>query len=531
MNDERPVQARPGADEPLLDVRGLRIGFGGSEIVRGLDLRIARGECLGLIGSSGSGKSLTARSLIGLAGPGARVDAERMRLAGTDLLGLGERRLREVRGGRIGLVLQDALVSLDPARTIGVELDATLRRHTGLGREERARRAVELLELVGLPDPGLRMRQRADQLSGGQRQRALIAIALAGDPELIVADEPTTALDAVARRELLALLRRLADTGIGVLFVSHDLVSVRVLCDRVAVIDEGRIVETAETAALLDAPASAAGRALVAALPRPPRETAPVEGPVVLRAEALEQRYRLPAGGEFTALRGASLEVRRGETLGVVGASGSGKSTLARILLALDPPAAGRVEFEGEPWAPLPERRRRPRRRRLGMVAQDPLSTFDPRLRVGQILADALSGGRTRRPQRLRERIRAALDEVGLPPEHISALPLRLSGGERQRVAIARALAGAPHVLVCDEAVSALDATVRRQILDLIARVRAERGLACVFISHDLDVVGEISDRVAVVDRGEVVEIASTRTLFTNPRHPASRTLLIGRDT
>lgn len=515
---------------PLLDVRDLRIRFGGREVVRGLQLEIAPGECLGLIGSSGSGKSLTARSLLGLAGEGARVTAERMRLGDTDLLELSERQWRTVRGGRIGLILQDALVSLDPARTIGAELDDAINQHRRAPAAQRHERALELLTRVGLPEPEVRLRQRAGALSGGQRQRALIAIALAGDPDLLVADEPTTALDAAARRDLLSLLRTLADDGLGILFVSHDLASVRVLCDRVAVIDHGRIVETAATERILTTPESAQGRALVDALPKPPRARPAREGPVVLRAESLTRRYRRPDAAVFTALQDASLELRAGETLGIVGASGSGKSTLARLLLALDTPQAGSVEFEAAPWSPVPERQRRPRRHRMGMVAQDPLSTFDPRLRVGTILADAVSGGRVRSSTKIMPRLVQLLDEVGLPEQHLTARPIALSGGERQRVAIARALAGGPSVLICDEAVSALDATIRRQVLDLIARVREERGLACVFISHDLDVVGEIADRVAVVEHGRIVETAPTIELFNTPRHAASKALLRGGD-
>ncbi|MGO1543111.1 MAG: ATP-binding cassette domain-containing protein [Gulosibacter sp.] len=520
----------PSATAPLLELRDLRIRFGGTEVVRGLDLEIAPGECLGLIGSSGSGKSLTARSLIGLAGTGATVTANTMRLNELSLLSLSERQLRRVRGGRIGLVLQDALVSLDPARTIGAELDDAITLHHRESAAERHRRALALLERVGLPEPEVRLKQRAGQLSGGQRQRALIAIALAGDPELLVADEPTTALDASARRELLALLRELANEGLSILFVSHDLASVRMLCDRVAVIEDGKIVETEATERILTKPASAAADALVRALPQPPKKSPPVDGEIVLAAEGLAKHYRRPDGSVFTALRGAGLQLRAGETLGVVGASGSGKSTLARLLLALDRPNEGSVTLAGEPWSPGPERMRRTRRAQLGMVAQDPLSTFDPRLRVSTILADALSAGKVRSSGKLRGRILESLAEVGLGEAHLNARPIGLSGGERQRVAIARALAGTPRILICDEAVSALDATVRRQILDLIATIRLTRGLACVFISHDLDVIGEISDRVAVVHEGEVVEVAPTLRLFTDPQHPASRTLLTGSD-
>jgi peptide/nickel transport system ATP-binding protein len=518
-----------------LEVSGLRVAFdrGAREVVRGIDLRIGRGEALGLIGASGSGKSLTAKALLGLVGDAqatdARVTAERMSLGETDLRALSERQWHGVRGKRIGLVLQDALGSLDPARTIGAELATAITAHAPrLDRAAVTARSLELLTRVGLPDPEVRLRQRADHLSGGQRQRALIATAIAHDPELLIADEPTTALDATARRELLVLLRSRVDDGMSVLVVSHDLTSVRTLCDRVDVIDDGAIVESGATARILAEPSSPQARALVAALPRPPRAEARPTGEVVLRAEHLHRTYPRPDGTSFTALRVDRLELRRGETLGVVGPSGSGKSTLARELLALERPEHpdARIELDGSTWQPATERARRPLRHRIGFVAQDPLATFNPRLRVGQILADALTHGRERRPGRRRGRIVELLREVGLDERHLEVRPARLSGGERQRLAIARALAAGPEVLLCDEAVSALDSTVRRQVLDLLARVQRARNLACVFISHDLDVVGEIADRVAVLEAGAIVEQGPTASLFQHPEHKTTRLLL-----
>lgn len=500
-----------------LNVRGLRVRYGSREVVGGIDLQLAAGEALGLIGASGSGKSQTARALIGLSDPGAHVSFAHARLGDTDLARV--RNWRAVRGRRIGLVLQDALSALDAARTVGAELATAITAHAPrLAPSAVRERATQLLERVGLGEWALP--RRAAQLSGGQRQRALIASAIAHSPELLIADEPTTALDAASRRELLALLRGLCEQGMSILLISHDLASVQALCDRVAVIDAGRIVETGPTAAILTAPTSPQARDLVAALPRPPAPRAPLRTPVLLRATGLRRTYR-----DVVALDVPSLDVYRGETLGVVGASGAGKSTLARQLLALDAPGQdARITLAGQPWVPLPERARRPRRHLVGVVPQNPLATFDPRRTVGAILVDALTHGRARRGHDTE--VAAALTEVGLDVGLRTAYPPRLSGGERQRLAIARALAAGCELLICDEAVSALDATIRRQVLDLLARVRAERGLTVVFISHDLEVIGEICDRVAVLDAGRIVEVAGAAELFAHPASPAARRLL-----
>lgn len=523
-----------------LEVQGLRIGFGRGadtrEVVRGIDLRVDAGEALGLIGASGSGKSLTAKALLGLVesqAADARVAADVLRLGDTDLRGLREAQWQRLRGRRVGLVLQDALGSLDPARTIGAELATAITAHDRrLSRAAVHERSLELLRRVGLPEPEVRLRQRAVQLSGGQRQRALIATAIAHEPELLIADEPTTALDASARRELLALLRELADAGMGILFVSHDLASVQLLCERVAVIDAGEIVETGPTARILSSPATPQARALVEALPRPPQAARASHAEPVLCAEHLRHTYARGDDARFVALDVDSLELRRGETLGIVGASGSGKSTLARELLALEPPEReeARILLGEFVWQPATERARRPLRHRIGVVSQDPLATFNPRLRAGQILADALTGGRSRRVGGRRDELVRMLREVGLDAQHLEVRPSRMSGGERQRLTIARALAADPEVLICDEAVSALDATVRRQVLDLLQRVQESRQLSVLFISHDLDVVGEIADRVAVMEAGRIVEIGPTTALFSTPKHRATRRLL-GRET
>lgn len=508
----------------MLEVTNLRVRGRRAEIVRGIDLTVRTGECVGLIGESGSGKSVTARALLDLASP-LQVSADRLILEGDDLRKPSAR--RRARGGRIGLILQDALTALDPARSIGAELTDALKvadRRARRRSQNLAKRRTELLARVGLPEACDRLHDPASAFSGGQRQRILIAAALAGEPELLIADEPTSALDADARRDLMALLRSLADDGKAVLFISHDLTSVKTLCDRVAVMSEGKIVETSTPDKLMRKPQSAAGRALVVALPRRPRTPIETPGNPIISTRQICKTY-----SSTPVLSEVSIDVYPGETLGLVGPSGSGKTTLARIILGIETPDSGTVQLDGAPWVPLRERERRARRGQIGLIAQDTGSGFDPRLRVGHILAEAMSAGRTRRVKQVpggREAIEQLLEEVDLSSDLLPALPQHLSGGQRQRLAIARALAAQPRVLVCDEAVSALDATVRRHVLDTFARVRTNRNLASIFISHDLEVVAEVCDRIGVLADGMVIEIGTATNILANPQHPLTQRLL-----
>ncbi|MCS5722607.1 dipeptide ABC transporter ATP-binding protein [Herbiconiux sp. CPCC 203406] len=635
-----------GVGEVLVRVEGLRVGFGGGRsgfgarsrasergpaVVDGVSFEVRAGRSLAIVGESGSGKSVTARALVGLVGPGSWVTADALEVDGISMLGASAAAWRRVRGGRIGLVVQDALVSLDPLRPIGREIADALRLHTTLSEAGRRARVEELLESVGMPEPRSRMRQRSGELSGGLRQRALIASALAASPALLIADEPTTALDSTVQAQILGLFETIKARGTGLLFISHDLAVVSRIADDVLVMRGGRVVEAGTVEAVLGDPRSSYTKALLRAVPAgvargvslvarggsrvarggspvarggssgvdipsesrpasasptPARPTSASEGMstpllpgsgearvtsasegmstpllpgsgearVTSASEGMstpllpgsgEARVTsasegmstplLPGSGEAWVLEvagvsktfgglggrkavdGVSLGVRAGTTVGLVGESGSGKTTVARIVLGLTAPDEGSVRLGGEAWVPGRERDRRARRASLGAVYQDALSSFDPRLTVQQILSDALRGQGS---------VEGLLEEVGLEARVASARPLQLSGGQRQRVSIARALAPQPSVIVLDEPVSALDVSIQAQILDLLDALQRERGVAYLFISHDLGVVQHMSDELAVMKDGRIVEQGPAASVFAAPSHAYTRALL-----
>ncbi|PYI38682.1 ABC transporter ATP-binding protein [Arthrobacter psychrolactophilus] len=543
--------------QAIVEVKNLSVSFGGSKVVKDVSFTVRAGECLALVGESGSGKSVTARSLLGLAGPGSTVTAETLTVAGQDGRSLSQRSWRTLRGKEVGFILQDALTSLDPLRTVGKEIDDSLRLHTRASGATRATRVMELLEAVGLDDPERRAGQRSGELSGGMRQRALIAAAIALDPQLIIADEPTTALDATIAASIMDLLGTLRQAGSGVLLISHDLAAVAKVADTIAVMQAGHIVERGTRDQIFHDPQHPYTRALLAAVPAgKPRfvKLSPTEeassqvhtrdseqkvtaaedaggeaGAVVrpvLSARKLSKSFAKGKHATFMAIKDVSFELLPGRTLGVVGESGSGKTTTARIVLGLLAPDAGAVELFDEPWSSAREVDRRSRRSQLGAIYQDPLSSFDPRLSVGSLLADAVSFGATRNPRSHAARITELLQMVGLDAEMSGRNPATLSGGQRQRLAIARALAPQPRVLICDEPVSALDVSVQAQVLDLLDELQQRLGLSYVFISHDLSVVRHMSDDVLVMRAGQVVESGATERIFTSPRHDYTRALL-----
>ncbi|MGC0417296.1 dipeptide ABC transporter ATP-binding protein [Embleya sp. AB8] len=560
---DAPVLLEPlRVGSALVEVTDLRVDFGSGRhrvrAVDGVDLSVAAGECLALVGESGSGKSVTARALVGLAGARARVSCARMLVDGRDATRFDARAWRGVRGRRIGFVLQDAMVSLDVLRTVGAEVAEPLRTHRVVPRGRVEARVLELLADAGIPDPARRVRQYPHQLSGGLRQRALIASALAAEPALLIADEPTTALDVTVQAQILDLLAQRRAEGMGLLLISHDLAVVARVADRVAVLRGGVIVEQGPVDRVLGEPEHPYTRLLLAAVPSartrgrrlsPGPAPGPDSGPApasgedlrgapsvrrtrpdpdgpLLEAHGLGKRYVDFDGSVREVVCDVSLSIRPGEAVGVVGESGSGKTTVARLLLGLVRPDSGTVLFGGEPWSAVPERARRPRRGRVQVIHQDPLGSFDPRWSVARLLGEALGTVGVRRGVERRERTVELLRRVGLGPEHLRRGPATLSGGQRQRVAIARALATEPDLLICDEPVSALDVSVQAQVLDLLAELRRAYGLALLFISHDLGVVHHVCDRVLVMRDGRVVEQGDIERVFARPRHDYTRELL-----
>ena len=531
----------------LVNVKNLNVAFGDTTVVHDVSFSVHAGECVALVGESGSGKSVTARSLVGLTGANSTVTADALQIDGRDALRLGTREWRRLRGGFAGLVLQDALVSLDPLRSIGAEIREVLRTHHVVPRRAELGRAVELLASVGIPQPELRVAQYAHQLSGGLRQRALIASALAADPALVIADEPTTALDVTVQKQIIQLLAARLDDGKGALLISHDLAVVADIADRVIVMKNGRVVEEGATDAVLGSPRHEYTRQLLAAIPsagsrgtylsratgslstadRVPLPARAVEkARVILSAEGLHKTFAsAKRGSELHAVDDVSFDLARGEVLGIVGESGSGKSTVANIVLGLIKPDAGEVRLDGQPWSTLTEGQKRPVRSRLQFISQDPLSSFDPRWTVERVIAEStIVLGLT--PTEARDRAAWLLGRVGLDTALLTRHPRTLSGGQRQRVSIARALAPEPEIIVCDEPASALDVSVQAQVLDLLAEIQADRGTSLLFVSHDLGVVHHVSDRVLVLKDGRVVESGQVDDVFYRPQADYTKQLL-----
>ncbi|MER7997565.1 ABC transporter ATP-binding protein [Streptomyces sp. NPDC095613] len=500
-----------------------------------LSFTLAAGRALALVGESGSGKSTVASALLGLhRGTGARVGGT-VRVGGTDVGAATDRELRALRGAVAAMVFQDPLSSLDPYYAVGDQIAEVYRVHTAATRRAARARAVEVLDRVGIPDAARRAHARPHEFSGGMRQRALIAMALACGPRLLIADEPTTALDVTVQAQILDLLHELRrETGMGLLLVTHDVGVAAESVDDVLVMREGREVERGPVADLLGAPRETYTRTLLAAVPRvdapltrgpepaPEPESA---GEVLLEAVDLRREFRR-GRRTVTAVDGVSLTVRPGETLGVVGESGSGKTTLGRMLVRLLDPASGRLRYRGTEIGAASEKELRPFRRELQMVFQDPASSLNPRRSVGESVADPLRAAGALDETRIVRRVRELLERVGLDPDRYDRYPHEFSGGQRQRIGIARALAAEPRLIVCDEPVSALDVTTQAQVTALLAELQRELGLALVFIAHDLAVVRQVSDRVAVMRGGRIVEQGTVAQVYGAPADPYTRRLL-----
>jgi peptide/nickel transport system ATP-binding protein len=500
----------------LVEVTDLTVGFGSLRAVDGLSFRLAKGAALGLVGESGSGKSTVASALLGLhRGTGAEVGGS-VRVAGIDVQEASDAELRRLRGGKAAMVFQDPLSSLDPYYAVGDQIAEVYRVHVKASRRAARARAVEVLDRVGIPDAARRARSRPHEFSGGMRQRALIAMALACEPDLLIADEPTTALDVTVQAQILDLLHTLrAETGMGLLLVTHDVGVAAESVDEILVMRHGRAVEHGLVGAVLGAPAQAYTQELLGAVPRvdAPRTASAVTEEVVLEASGLRREFGRGKKA-FAAVDDVSLTIHRGETLGIVGESGSGKTTLGRMLVGLLEPTAGEMKPGG---GVRPD---------VQMVFQDPVSSLNPRRSVGESIADPLRAQGERDEGRIRGRVRELLERVGLEAAHYDRYPHEFSGGQRQRVGIARALAADPRVIVCDEPVSALDVTTQAQVIALLAELQRELGLALVFVAHDLAVVRQVSDRVAVMRRGRIVEYGPADEVYESPRDPYTKQLL-----
>ncbi|MFE3192327.1 dipeptide ABC transporter ATP-binding protein [Nocardia sp. NPDC059240] len=539
--------------ENPLEIRDLTVRFGTRTVVDGVDVHVARGETVALVGESGSGKSLTARAVLGLLPTGATATGS-ISLVGTEIIGAADADLRPLRGTRAAMVFQEPQTALNPVQRIGTQITEALRAHRSIGKSEARDRAVELLGLVGIPEPGKRVDWYPHQLSGGQKQRVVIALALSGDPDLLIADEPTTALDVTVQAEILDLLRDIQHrNNTAILFITHNLGVVAAIADRVVVMRSGRVVETQPVRELFANPRDPYTRELLAAVPvLPEPSAAPTEpaaeslrpGPVptaaavsvgaaepapvaepVLAINGVSVVYR-QRGRDFQALHDISLSLAPREVVGLVGESGSGKSTLGRTALGLIPAATGDVLLQGVSLTGLPRRELRGLRKQVALVHQDVTASLDPRRSVEDSIGEPLRVHRAASGALLRARVGDLLESVRLPRDYATRRPGELSGGQRQRVALARALALAPRLLVADEPTSALDVSVQAQVLDLFTDLRAEYGFACLFISHDLAVVHQVADRVVVLQAGRAVESGPVTTVFGAPSAEYTRRLL-----
>ncbi len=529
------------ANEPLLQVRELAVTFGTGdsavEAVKGVSFDIARGETVALVGESGSGKSVTALSVLQLLPyPMARHPKGSIRFQGRELVGAPARDLLAVRGDRVSMIFQEPMTSLNPLHTIERQVNEVLILHKGLNREAARRRTLELLEQVGIPNAAERLDAYPHQLSGGQRQRVMIAMALANEPDLLIADEPTTALDVTIQAQILTLLKRLqAKYGMALLFITHDLGIVRKVADRVCVMTKGEIVEQGPVRDVFERPRHSYTQHLLSAEPKGQPVVADPNAPEIVRVDDLKVHFPIKRGvlrhtvGYVKAVDGVSIALKQGHTIGLVGESGSGKTTLGLALLRLERSEGG-IRFDGQDLQKLGQRDIRPLRKQMQIVFQDPFSSLSPRMSIGEIVGEGLEVHNIGTEAERARMIDDALTEVGLDPARFPGIreryPHEFSGGQRQRIAIARALVLKPRFIVLDEPTSALDMSVQAQIVDLLRDLQSRHKLAYLFISHDLKVVRALADEVVVLRNGQVVERGPAKQVFDAPQTPYTKALI-----
>ncbi|WP_181276255.1 ABC transporter ATP-binding protein [Brevibacterium oceani] len=541
-----PEETGSSVRAPLLKVDDLSVNFEmsgkGSAAVDNVSYAINRGEVLAIVGESGSGKSVSSMAILGLLPPNARVQG-RIEFDGENLLELSPDQLRQLRGQKIAMIFQEPMTALDPVYTIGEQIVEAIRAHSRMSKKDAQRRALELLYLVRLPEPERRINHYPHQLSGGQLQRIVIAMAVSCDPDLLIADEPTTALDVTVQAEILELLRDLgARLNASVLFITHDMGVVADLADRVIVMRDGRIVEEALVGDLFAAPKAEYTQNLLNSVPHlgktqneePPqsaqvsRSAGAVPEPTVLSFNKVEITYSGRAGSDdFKAVEDVSIEVRQGEVVGLVGESGSGKSTLGRCAMGLLKPSAGSVSVCGTDITSMSSRKLRPKRNEFSMVFQDPASSLNPRQTLGEIVAKPLKLHTKLSASDVRRRVEEMLERVRVPSSWGERYPHELSGGQRQRIGIARALVLSPRLLIADEPTSALDVSVQATVLDLFKELQSELGFSCLFITHDLGVVEELADRIAVLRAGRLVEFGNATDVLNSSEHEYTRRLVL----
>lgn len=529
--------------ETVLKVNDLSVSFLTSdkefEAVQGVSFEVKKGETLGIVGESGSGKSVTARSIMRLLpSPPSFMKNGEIEFLGESLVHKTEKEMENIRGRHISMIFQDPMTSLNPTIRIGKQIAESLIKHQKLSKKEAKKQTIELLKLVGIKNSEERFNQYPHEFSGGMRQRAMIAIALACRPALLIADEPTTALDVTIQAQILNLMKDMQKRfGTSIILITHDLGVVAGMCDRVAVMKDGKIVETGTTEEIFESPKHTYTKRLLNALPRLDEKKKPKrpslrsheieEGKPLLDVKSLKQHFQVGKGNVLKAVDNISFFIKPGETLGLVGESGSGKSTTGRAILRLHEPTDGDILYQGMAINRLNKEEMTTMRRHMQMIFQDPYSSLNPRFKVLDIIGQALDIHRlSKNKEERKKRVEELLVMVGLEPSHAMRYPHEFSGGQRQRIGIARALAVEPDFIVCDEPLAALDASIQSQIVELLEDLQHRLGLTYLFIAHDLSMVKHISDRVAVMYAGKIVELAESEELYANPQHPYTKALL-----